>query len=54
MLISMGVDPDDPDIVDLDDDIISTDDVSTAFLVCDEYGADETLLMVWGLNPAPL
>ena len=37
MLISMGVDEEDPDIVHLDDDEISAGDIETAFLVAPDY-----------------
>ena len=41
MLVAMGVDPKDVDIVTVDDDIISAGDISTAFLMANEYGPDE-------------
>ena len=41
MLVAIGVDPADPDIVDLADNVVSTGDVSTAFLVADDYGHEE-------------
>ena len=37
MLVAMGVDPQDIDIVSLDDDVISAGDISTAFLLADDY-----------------
>ena len=52
MLISMGVDSDDTDIVDLDDDVISAGDVETTFLVCDEYGPGEIPRWI-GYKPYP-
>ena len=52
MLISMGVDPDDKDIVIMDDDVVSAGDIETAFLVCDEYGPDEIPRWI-GYKPYP-
>ena len=48
----MGVDPDDIDIVGLEDDVISIGDITATFLMCDDYGADETPRWV-GFKPYP-
>ena len=52
MLISMGVDSDDTEIVDIEDAVMSAGDIETAFLVCDEYGPSEIPRWV-GYKPYP-
>ena len=46
MLIAMGIDPTDVDIVNEADDVLSTGDVTTAFLMCDDYDPADDMRFV--------
>ena len=46
MLIAMGTDPQDMYILNEDDDVLSIGDVTTAFLLADDFGPDEIFRVV--------